>query len=415
MGTDLRHGGRRSGGRCRRHEEHSPGATGLIGAGNKAHPPVTAKRGRSDGAAGGRHCPGPPPPLSFGNDFRHAECRTRFGREARLRPGAVARSRARSPGAAGGGARRPQPDRTRPRRRPRAVDGASPAAQPGDSPFSPARIRRRALDRRRDGVSPSGARSPPGATGCRPPAPPCAIWSSARARPPTSRSRTDPRRSTSRRWNATSRMRALRPPRQPGAAALLGRRQGGWWPRGRRRSGGAGRQAGRGGGGFFARITAKTLDRSSGRSPPTWRGPAAAASRSTTRKHAVGLRCVAAPVFDAEGRAVAALSLSGPAARISDARLETAWAGWSRRRRPAVTNGDRRRSPDRVRRRPPQDATRAGRRAGPARGCSGRGPSSGGAAWRRRRRPDHGRRSPGRSGGGAPARVRRPSTVRNNS
>jgi len=75
-------------------------------------------------------------------------------------------------------------------------------------------------------------------------------------------------------------------------------------------------------GGGFARITAKTL------TDP----PAVAADLEGTRRrgfavddeeHAVGLRCVAAPVFDAEGRAVAALSLSGPAARISDARLET--------------------------------------------------------------------------------------------
>jgi IclR family acetate operon transcriptional repressor len=38
-------------------------------------------------------------------------------------------------------------------------------------------------------------------------------------------------------------------------------------------------------------------------------------------EHAVGLRCVAAPVFDEHGRAVAALSLSGPGARVDDMRL----------------------------------------------------------------------------------------------
>ena len=155
--------GRRSGGRCRRHEEHSRGAPASIGAGNKAHPPVIRQEGPKRRRRRGPALPWPAAPLyRFGNDFRHAECRTRFGREARLRPGAVARSRARSPGAAGGGARRPQPDRTRPRRRPRAVDGASPAAQPGDSPFRPPGSGDGALDRRRDGVSPSGARSPPG-------------------------------------------------------------------------------------------------------------------------------------------------------------------------------------------------------------------------------------------------------------
>jgi IclR family acetate operon transcriptional repressor len=38
-------------------------------------------------------------------------------------------------------------------------------------------------------------------------------------------------------------------------------------------------------------------------------------------EHAVGLRCVAAPVFDEHGQAVAALSLSGPGARIDETRL----------------------------------------------------------------------------------------------
>lgn len=38
-------------------------------------------------------------------------------------------------------------------------------------------------------------------------------------------------------------------------------------------------------------------------------------------EHAVGLRCVAAPVFDEHGRPVAALSLSGPGARVTETRL----------------------------------------------------------------------------------------------
>ncbi|MGQ9365051.1 IclR family transcriptional regulator domain-containing protein [Azospirillum sp. ST 5-10] len=38
-------------------------------------------------------------------------------------------------------------------------------------------------------------------------------------------------------------------------------------------------------------------------------------------EHAVGMRCVAAPIFDEHGRPAAALSVSGPAARIDDARL----------------------------------------------------------------------------------------------
>ncbi|GMG82619.1 glyoxylate bypass operon transcriptional repressor IclR [Paralimibaculum aggregatum] len=38
-------------------------------------------------------------------------------------------------------------------------------------------------------------------------------------------------------------------------------------------------------------------------------------------EHALGLRCVAAPLFDEMGRAVAAISVSGPSARISRERL----------------------------------------------------------------------------------------------
>ena len=38
-------------------------------------------------------------------------------------------------------------------------------------------------------------------------------------------------------------------------------------------------------------------------------------------EHALGLRCVAAPLFDELGRAVAAVSVSGPSARIPVDRL----------------------------------------------------------------------------------------------
>jgi IclR family acetate operon transcriptional repressor len=39
-------------------------------------------------------------------------------------------------------------------------------------------------------------------------------------------------------------------------------------------------------------------------------------------EHAVGLRCVAAPIFDENRQALAAISLSGPKARMTDARLD---------------------------------------------------------------------------------------------
>ena len=39
-------------------------------------------------------------------------------------------------------------------------------------------------------------------------------------------------------------------------------------------------------------------------------------------EHAIGLRCVAAPIFDENRQALAAISLSGPKARITDARLD---------------------------------------------------------------------------------------------
>ncbi len=39
-------------------------------------------------------------------------------------------------------------------------------------------------------------------------------------------------------------------------------------------------------------------------------------------EHAIGLRCVAAPIFNEAREAVAAISLSGPKARVTDARLQ---------------------------------------------------------------------------------------------
>jgi IclR family acetate operon transcriptional repressor len=39
-------------------------------------------------------------------------------------------------------------------------------------------------------------------------------------------------------------------------------------------------------------------------------------------EHAVGLRCVASAIFDENGQALAAISLSGPKARITDNRLD---------------------------------------------------------------------------------------------
>jgi IclR family acetate operon transcriptional repressor len=74
-------------------------------------------------------------------------------------------------------------------------------------------------------------------------------------------------------------------------------------------------------GGGFVRLTERTV------TDPV----AVAAELEATRRrgfaiddeeHAVGLRCVAAAVFDAEARPLAAISVSGPAARIPGARLE---------------------------------------------------------------------------------------------
>ena len=39
-------------------------------------------------------------------------------------------------------------------------------------------------------------------------------------------------------------------------------------------------------------------------------------------EHAVGLRCVASAIFDENGQALAAISLSGPKARMTDNRLD---------------------------------------------------------------------------------------------
>ena len=40
-------------------------------------------------------------------------------------------------------------------------------------------------------------------------------------------------------------------------------------------------------------------------------------------EHTLGMRCVAAPIFDEYGEAVAGISVSGPAVRLPDARIET--------------------------------------------------------------------------------------------
>ncbi len=62
------------------------------------------------------------------------------------------------------------------------------------------------------------------------------------------------------------------------------------------------------------------------RTPAGWsissRSSAAAATPSTIRKMRTGVRCVAAPVLDADGRARAALSFSAPAERMTPQRIE---------------------------------------------------------------------------------------------
>jgi IclR family acetate operon transcriptional repressor len=39
------------------------------------------------------------------------------------------------------------------------------------------------------------------------------------------------------------------------------------------------------------------------------------------QEHAIGLRCVAAPIFDEHGDAIGAISLSGPMIRLCDERI----------------------------------------------------------------------------------------------
>ncbi len=70
----------------------------------------------------------------------------------------------------------------------------------------------------------------------------------------------------------------------------------------------------------MARLTVKTL------ATPAALKQALAEARAQgyavdDEEHAVGLRCLAAPVFDEEGAAVAAVSASGPMVRITDGRL----------------------------------------------------------------------------------------------
>jgi len=45
-------------------------------------------------------------------------------------------------------------------------------------------------------------------------------------------------------------------------------------------------------------------------------------------KHAIGSRCIAAPVFDETGDRIAAVSASGPMARIVEERVAQLGAQW---------------------------------------------------------------------------------------
>ena len=52
-------------------------------------------------------------------------------------------------------------------------------------------------------------------------------------------------------------------------------------------------------------------------SPPS----ALAATATTTRENAMGLRCVAAPIYDEFAEPLGAISLAGPIARLTDERI----------------------------------------------------------------------------------------------
>ncbi|MGZ0187034.1 MAG: IclR family transcriptional regulator domain-containing protein [Alphaproteobacteria bacterium] len=72
------------------------------------------------------------------------------------------------------------------------------------------------------------------------------------------------------------------------------------------------------------------LERFTERTIVTEKGFVAAVAEARKRRfavddeeHAIGLRCVAAPIFNEAREAVAAISLSGPKARVTDTRLQT--------------------------------------------------------------------------------------------
>ena len=76
----------------------------------------------------------------------------------------------------------------------------------------------------------------------------------------------------------------------------------------------------------LARFTDRTIDTPSGLRAELQRIREQGYSLDD-EEHAIGLRCVAAPVFDEAGKAICAISLSGPTARIGDERLgELGWA-----------------------------------------------------------------------------------------
>ncbi len=77
-----------------------------------------------------------------------------------------------------------------------------------------------------------------------------------------------------------------------------------------------------------ALMDAVKLERFTERTIVTEKGFSAAIEEARARRyavddeeHAIGLRCVAAPIFNEAREAVAAISLSGPKARVSDARM----------------------------------------------------------------------------------------------
>ena len=70
----------------------------------------------------------------------------------------------------------------------------------------------------------------------------------------------------------------------------------------------------------MARMTVKTINHTAGLRADL----AAARARGYAiddEEHAIGLRCIAAVIFNESAEAVAAISVSGPVARISDARI----------------------------------------------------------------------------------------------